>query len=99
ARTRASESGPSSELLSDDILEAEASPESTGRSPDAKLHRFRLTAADVKDTQGAPDIALDGDGRIHLVWASITSETEQSTFHASSAAVFEEFSTSQAVVQ
>ncbi|HEY2253098.1 MAG TPA: hypothetical protein VGH74_18625 [Planctomycetaceae bacterium] len=58
-----------------------------------------LTAADVKDTQGAPDIAVDDDGQVHLVWASITSETEQTAFLSSSSAGLEGFSTPKAVLR
>ena len=55
-----------------------------GLAHGANLHRFQLTPADVKDTQGAPDIAVDGDGRVHLTWASITGETEpRSRFESS----------------
>src|SRR5262245_16246720 len=54
------------------------------RSATPKLHRMTLSAADVKDTQGAPDIAVDGNGRVHLVWASITGEKEQTCYLASS---------------
>src|SRR5205814_9906132 len=60
------------------------SPEPVERPRAATLQRFLLTATDVKDTQGAPDIAVDGSGRVHLVWASITGEAEQTCYVSSS---------------
>jgi hypothetical protein len=65
----------------------------------AKLRRFSLTAADVKDTQGAPDIAVDGEDNVYIVWASITGETEQTAFLARSATGSDGFSEPQAVVR
>src|SRR5262245_48820023 len=67
-------------------------------SPAAKLHRFALSAADAKDTQGAPDIAV-GDGRVHMAWASITGESEQTCFFASSIEGLEGFSIPRTVVR
>ncbi len=64
-----------------------------------KLCRFPLTQADVKDTQQAPDIAIDGAGRVHLAWASVTGENEQAAFLASSSAGLEDFSSPKAVAQ
>lgn len=92
-------SAPPAELIAGEAPEAEASAAVAARLPAPKLHRFPLTAADVKDTQGAPDIAVAGDGRVHLVWASITGETEQTAFVSSSAAGLAGFSSPQAVVR
>lgn len=74
-------------------------PERARAAPDAGLCRFSLTAADAKDTQGAPDIAVDGAGRVHLVWASQTGETEQTALHATSTNGAVDFSSPQALVR
>ena len=97
--TAALETAPSADLTVGDTVEVLPGPERPSPSPAANLQRFPLTAADIKDTQGAPDMAVDGDGRVHLVWASITDETEQSVFFASSVAGIEGFSSPKPVVQ
>jgi hypothetical protein len=97
--TVSAESALSAGLNSVAALPAEAAAEPANRSRAATLHRFPLTAADVKDTQGAPDIAVDGDGGVHLIWASITGETEQTVFVANSQKGLASFSNPQAIVR
>lgn len=89
----------SAESNAQDTSPTETSPERPDRSHATKLHRFPLSPADVKDTQGAPDIAVDGDGRMHLVWASITSETEQTCYFSSSRMGLDGFSSPQALTR
>ncbi len=45
-------------------------------------HEFGLTAADVRDTQEAPAVAVDAANRICLAWASKTGEGERTLFVA-----------------
>ncbi len=97
--TVSAESALSAGLNSGAPLPAEAGSEPANRSRAATLHRFPLTAADVKDTQGAPDIVVDRDGSVHLIWASITGETEQTGYLASSSQGVDNFSDPQAVVR
>jgi hypothetical protein len=85
------------QLAATDPSQATVAP--VGQPLTAKQHRFSLTAADVKDTQGAPDVAVDDEGNVYVVWASITGETEQSGFLAHSAKGDEGFSKPQAVVR
>ncbi|OWK44370.1 putative signal peptide protein [Fimbriiglobus ruber] len=49
--------------------------------PDApNVHRFPLSAADVKDTNEAPTLAADAAGRVFLAWASKTGDRERTVF-------------------
>src|SRR5262245_34628714 len=68
-------------------------------SPAARLRRFALSGADAKDTQGAPDIAVDADGRVHMTWASITGESEQTCFLTSSSEGLDGLTTPRTVVR
>jgi hypothetical protein len=55
-----------------------AAPSERGATP--AVQRFALTARDVKDTQEAPDLAVDSGGRVFLTWASRTGESERTIF-------------------
>lgn len=48
------------------------------------LHEFLLSEADVRDTQEAPALAIDGNDQIAVAWASKTSETERTLNFVSS---------------
>jgi hypothetical protein len=45
-------------------------------------HEFALSAADIRDSQEAPAVAVDARGRICLAWASKTAEAERTLFVA-----------------
>jgi len=74
------------------------SRDASNRSLTAQPCRFRLSEADIKDTQQAPDIAVDGKGRLHLIWASVTGDV-QTCFRTSSPAGLDGFSDPQVVVE
>ena len=62
----------------------EATTKTVQHAVASAMHRFPLTSADVKDTQGAPDLAVQADGSLQMTWASLTAEGEQTCFVASS---------------
>jgi len=94
-----SDSAQPAKLPAEDLVEGVSPADRGSRVLAPQLHRFPLTAADIKDTQGAPDIAVDEDGRVHLVWASITGESEQSVLIANSSAGLEGLSSPETVVR
>jgi hypothetical protein len=47
-------------------------------------HEFALSAADVRDTQEAPAVAIDSEDRICLAWASKTGDGERTLYVATS---------------
>jgi hypothetical protein len=48
-------------------------------------HSFRLTEADLQGDREKPALAVDGQGRVLLAWASITADDEYTLFLARSA--------------
>jgi hypothetical protein len=52
--------------------------------PGGPSHEFPLSAADVRDTQEAPSVAVDQAGRIFLAWASKTSDLERTLYFTTS---------------
>jgi hypothetical protein len=63
---------------------AEASPRVAPR-PIRSSHEFPLSAADMRDTQESPAIAIDHKGRIYLAWASKTSGVERTLYFTTAA--------------
>lgn len=62
-------------------VDIESAPPSRPEAGRVK-HEFALSAADVRDTQEAPAITVDAQGRICLAWASKTGDKERTLFVA-----------------
>ncbi|QDU30112.1 hypothetical protein ETAA8_52310 [Anatilimnocola aggregata] len=55
-------------------------PAETGPWKDAVRHSFPLAAADIRDSQEAPVVAVDAQQRIYLAWSSQTGSDERTLF-------------------
>ncbi|WP_425615028.1 hypothetical protein NA78x_004916 [Anatilimnocola sp. NA78] len=59
-------------------------PEPTGPWANATRNSFPLAAADIRDSQEAPVVAIDGQQRVYLAWSSQTGNDERTLFLTSS---------------
>jgi hypothetical protein len=50
------------------------------KKPSLSHHRFPLSAADAKERNESPEIAVDSTGRVYLTWASQTGTAERTLF-------------------
>jgi hypothetical protein len=50
------------------------------KKPSLSQHRFPLSAADAKERNESPEIAVDSSGRVYVTWASQTGPEERTLF-------------------